>query len=524
MDVVRALDAAGVEVLEIERRGASLDDVFLAVTGSRPTPTASDGDDERRPGGGRRMTAVLSHHPRRRRSRPSTSGRGAGFGAWWRDTLVFTGRQIAHIRQIPEKLLDVTLQPLMFVLLFSYVFSGAMTIGGDYREYLVGGILVQSLAFGLIGPATAMATDIGEGVVDRFRTLPTPRGAYLSGQFLAELAGMVLSIIVVLGTGLIVGWRAPRASARACWRSSCILMFASVMVWIGIFLGLKVRTPDAVMGVGFVVVFPLTFLSNAFVPVDSLPTALQTIAEWNPVSVLVAAVRELFGNPVPVDRRPVVAAAARRAAGVRDVRGHARRPSCRWRCGPTASARETDGRWASCPPTCSGSCASSGSGSIATVGPDGMPNLSPKGTTDVWDDDHLWFADICSPQTIGEHPAPARGSRSTSSTRSCARATASRARPRCTGRARRPSPRASPGCAPAARRSSHRVGGIVVIEVRQAAPLVSPAYDDGTLTEADVRAMHTARFARLQEEAGQLISPRWSGPSCRCTRGRPAHP
>ena len=97
-----------------------------------------------------------------------------GFGAWWRDTLVFTGRQIAHIRQIPEKLLDVTLQPLMFVLLFSYVFSGAMTIGGDYREYLVGGILIQSLAFGLIGPATAMATDIGEGVVDRFRTLPTP--------------------------------------------------------------------------------------------------------------------------------------------------------------------------------------------------------------------------------------------------------------------------------------------------------------------------------------------------------------
>src|SRR3954466_2319209 len=115
------------------------------------------------------------------------------------DSLVIARRNLEHVRQIPEKLLDVTLQPLMFVLLFSYVFSGAMTIGGDYREYLIGGILIQSLAFGLIGPATAMATDIGEGVVDRFRTLPTPRGAYLSGQFLAELAGMVLSIIVVLG-------------------------------------------------------------------------------------------------------------------------------------------------------------------------------------------------------------------------------------------------------------------------------------------------------------------------------------
>ena len=244
------------------------------------------------------MTATLTPVAPARVDVPQPAERGS-VRQMWSDTLVFARRNVEHIRQIPEKLLDVTLQPLMFVLLFSYVFSGAMTIGGDYREYLVGGILIQSLAFGLIGPATAMATDIGEGVVDRFRTLPTPRGAYLSGQFLAELAGMVLSIIVVLGTGLIVGWR-PHEVGPSLLASLLILMFASVMVWIGIFLGLKVRTPDAVMGVGFVVVFPLTFLSNAFVPVDSLPTALQTIAEWNPVSVLVAAVRELFGNPVPV--------------------------------------------------------------------------------------------------------------------------------------------------------------------------------------------------------------------------------
>jgi ABC-2 type transport system permease protein len=227
----------------------------------------------------------------------------SGFLAWWRDTLVFTGRQIAHIRQIPEKLLDVTLQPLMFVLLFSYVFSGAMTIGGNYREYLVAGILVQSLAFGLIGPATATATDIREGVVDRFRTLPTARGAYLSGQFLAELGGMAVAIAVVLGTGLIVGWRAhePGPSTLAF---LLILAFASAMVWIGIFLGLTVRTPDAVMGVGFVVVFPLTFVSNAFVPIESLPSVLQTIAGWNPVSIMVAAVRELFGNPIPAIADP----------------------------------------------------------------------------------------------------------------------------------------------------------------------------------------------------------------------------
>jgi len=229
---------------------------------------------------------------------PTTVRPRTGLGAWWRDTLVFTGRQVAHIRQIPEKLLDVTLQPLMFVLLFSYVFSGAMTIGGDYREYLIAGILVQSLAFGMFGPATAMATDMGEGVVDRFRTLPTPRGAYLSGQFLAELGGMVVSIIVVLGTGLIVGWRAHDVGPSLL-AFLLILAFASAMVWLGILLGLIVRTPDAVMGLGFVVVFPLAFLSNAFVPIDSLPTVLQRFAEWNPVSVIVAAVRDLFGNPVP---------------------------------------------------------------------------------------------------------------------------------------------------------------------------------------------------------------------------------
>jgi ABC-2 type transport system permease protein len=221
----------------------------------------------------------------------------SGLGAWWHDTLVFAGRQVAHIRQIPEKLLDVTLQPLMFVLLFSYVFSGAMTIGGSYREYLVAGILVQSLAFGLIGPATAMATDIGEGVVDRFRTLPTPRGAYLSGQFLAELGGMVVSIVVVLGTGMIVGWR-PHEVGPSLLGMVLLVAFASAMVWIGLLLGLIVRTPDAVMGLAFVLVFPVTFLSNAFVPIESLPTALRTFAEWNPVSTLVAATRDLFGNPV----------------------------------------------------------------------------------------------------------------------------------------------------------------------------------------------------------------------------------
>ena len=217
----------------------------------------------------------------------------------WSDSLVFAWRNIEHIRQIPEKLLDVTLQPLMFVLLFAYVFGGAIHVsGGNYREYIIGGILIQSLAFGLTGPATAIATDLTEGVIDRFRSLPATRVAYVSGHYLAELAGLALSIVVLLGAGLLVGWRVHTDLVHLATAGLLLLAFSSAMIWVGTWIGLLVRAPDAVMGVGFVAVFPLTFLSNAFVPIDSLPNALQWVAAWNPISVVVAAVRELFGNPL----------------------------------------------------------------------------------------------------------------------------------------------------------------------------------------------------------------------------------
>jgi ABC transporter DrrB family efflux protein len=221
------------------------------------------------------------------------------FATWWSDSLVFAGRNIEHIRQIPEKLLDVTLQPLMFVLLFAYVFGGAIHVGGgNYREYIIAGILIQSLAFGLTGPATAIATDLTEGVIDRFRSLPASRVAYVSGHYFAEVAGMAVSIVVLLGSGLIVGWRAHTDLLHIATAVALLLAFASAMIWVGTWIGLKVRSPDAVMGVGFVAVFPLTFLSNAFVPIATLPEPLQWIAAWNPISVMVAAVRELFGNPL----------------------------------------------------------------------------------------------------------------------------------------------------------------------------------------------------------------------------------
>lgn len=214
------------------------------------------------------------------------------------DSLVFARRNIEHIRQIPEKLLDVTIQPLMFVLLFAYVFGGAIAVdGSNYREYLIGGILVQSLTFGMMGPASAIATDLTEGVIDRFRSLPATRLSYLLGHYTAELAGLALSIVVLLGTGLLVGWRPHESFLSVTSAILLLLVFSSAMIWAGTWLGMMVRSPDAVMGVGFVVVFPLTFVSNAFVPMESLPKALQWFAAVNPISVIVAAVRELFGNP-----------------------------------------------------------------------------------------------------------------------------------------------------------------------------------------------------------------------------------
>jgi ABC-2 type transport system permease protein len=217
---------------------------------------------------------------------------------WWSDTVVFAGRNIEHIRQIPEKLLDVTIQPLMFVLLFAYVFGGAIAVkGGNYREYLIGGILVQSLAFGLTGPATAIASDLSEGVIDRFRSLPAKRSAYLAGHYLAEMGGLALSIVVLLTAGFLVGWRTHADMTHVTGSLLLLVLFASAMIWIGTWIGLTVRAADAVMGIGFVIVFPMTFLSNAFVPINSLPSVLQQIAAWNPVSVVVQAVREMFGNP-----------------------------------------------------------------------------------------------------------------------------------------------------------------------------------------------------------------------------------
>lgn len=214
------------------------------------------------------------------------------------DSLVIARRNLEHVRQIPEKLLDVTLQPVMFVILFAYVFGGVIAIpDGTYREYLLGGVLVQSLAFGVTGPATTIATDLREGVVDRFRSLPMSRSAYLIGHVLAELGSSCLAVLVLSLSGLIVGWRIHGDLPHALAGYGVIFLFAFAMLWCGTLLGIVVRSSDAAQGAVFVIVFPMTFLASTFVPIAGFSPVLRVLASWNPISSMAAAVRTLFGNP-----------------------------------------------------------------------------------------------------------------------------------------------------------------------------------------------------------------------------------
>jgi ABC transporter DrrB family efflux protein len=222
------------------------------------------------------------------------------------DGLVMARRNLAHVRQIPEKLIDVTLQPLMFVVLFAYVFGNVIHIpGGSYHEYLFAGIAVQTLVFGLMGPGVSIANDLKEGIVDRFRSLPIARSAYLVGHFIAEFAAVLLALAVLSVSGLIIGWRVHGGVVHAVEAYVLLALLAATMIWLGTLIGILVRSPDAVQGVAFLTVFPLTFIASAFVPLAGLPGVLRTFAEYNPVSTFSAAARVLFGNPVaPVHAPP----------------------------------------------------------------------------------------------------------------------------------------------------------------------------------------------------------------------------
>ena len=214
------------------------------------------------------------------------------------DALVVARRHLTHVRQVPAKLLDVTIQPLMFVLLFSYVFGSAIKVaGGNYREFLMAGIFVQTLTFGSAGTAVGVADDMNKGVIDRFRSLPMARSAVLVGRTLADLATAAVAVVVMTVAGFVVGWRIHDGVVRGVAAYALLFGFSFAMTWIGTIIALVVKDSEAAQQMVFVIAFPLTFIANTFVPTSGMPTALRVFAEWNPISAMTAAVRELFGNP-----------------------------------------------------------------------------------------------------------------------------------------------------------------------------------------------------------------------------------
>ena len=210
-----------------------------------------------------------------------------------------TRRNMSHVIRSPEEVVLYFSLPIMFVLVFGYVFGSGMAVpdGGGYREFLLPGVFVMTMLYGLGATATAVATDVGRGVVDRFRSMPMARSALVVGRSVADLFRALLEMATLVVCGLLVGWRWHDGIPRAAIAVALILLLRFAITWLGIWFGLVVPNPETVALIVFPVAFPLTALSNVFVAPDLMPGWLGTIAAWNPLSATVAAARELFGNP-----------------------------------------------------------------------------------------------------------------------------------------------------------------------------------------------------------------------------------
>jgi ABC-2 type transport system permease protein len=223
----------------------------------------------------------------------------SGFRYALSDTLVLAKRNFLRIPRAPDLLLAFTVQPLMFVLLFAYVFGGAITTpGGSYIDFLIPGILVQTMSFGGFVTALGIAEDLKKGLIDRFRSLPMSRAAVLSGRTLADIATNVIQITVMLVVGVIIGFGFSTSLPEVVAGLFILLLFGYAFSWVFAFIGLTSSSPEAAQSLGFIVIFPLSFISSAFVPPETMPAALQWFAEWNPFSIVVNAIRALFiGDP-----------------------------------------------------------------------------------------------------------------------------------------------------------------------------------------------------------------------------------
>ena len=213
------------------------------------------------------------------------------------DTLIITQRQLRLLTRVPEVLIFSTIQPVMFVLLFRYVFGGSIDTGqpGGYVQLLMPGIFVQTVAFTVAGTASGLAEDMKKGLIDRFRSLPISQSALVIGRTLGDSLLNIVVLAVMGIAGYLVGWRPSSGALNVAVGFLFLLFFGYALSWVGIYVGLSASDARVVQNVSFLVTFPLTFLSNAFAPTTGMPRALQYFAEWNPVSTMVAACRELFG-------------------------------------------------------------------------------------------------------------------------------------------------------------------------------------------------------------------------------------
>lgn len=213
------------------------------------------------------------------------------------DGITIARRNVIKIRRVPEILFAVLITPLVFVLLFAYVFGSSIEIpGGSYREFLIGGTFALTLTFGAVFTGAGLAEDMQKGIINRFRSLPMSRSAVVFGRTASDVIYNVFSLVVMALAGLVVGWRIHNGIGSALAGFALLLLFAYAISWIMAYVGLLVPSPEVVNNASFMVIFPLTFVANTFVPSENLPTPLRVFAEWNPVSAVTQAARELFGN------------------------------------------------------------------------------------------------------------------------------------------------------------------------------------------------------------------------------------
>ncbi len=229
----------------------------------------------------------------------TTSSERTWLGAKWNDVVVLTRRNLVHILREPLQLSDVTVQPVLFSLLFIYVFGSGVPIAGGYKEFAVAGLMMLNLTTSAMGTAVGLTSDLTTGAIDRFRSLPMWRSAVLVGRSVADHLTAVICVGVVAATGLAIGWRPDASAASVLGGFGIAVLFSYALSWGCACLGIVSKGPESAQGVGLIVLFPLAIVSNAMVPTQGMPGWMQVIADWNPVSAVAAAVRNLFGNPNP---------------------------------------------------------------------------------------------------------------------------------------------------------------------------------------------------------------------------------